>query len=72
MSDAHHIAQLRHAYMLLTRGLAVVQPEFADGLIAPTIRWLEQGRDDRLAKLEAILVDMGYDVDALLKWNAKP
>ncbi|MFC3175020.1 hypothetical protein ACFOD9_12240 [Novosphingobium bradum] len=35
------IAQLRHAYAQLVRGEVKDQREFAEGLIAPAIRFLE-------------------------------
>jgi hypothetical protein len=41
MSDAYHLAQLRHAYAHLVAGRVTNQKEFADGLIAPAIRHLE-------------------------------
>lgn len=36
------LAQLRHAYAHLAAGRVIDQREFADGLIAPAIRFLEQ------------------------------
>lgn len=46
MSLPFEIAQLRHAYMRLVAGRVVKQKEFADGLIAPTIRFLERLNDE--------------------------
>jgi hypothetical protein len=42
MSDAFHLAQLRHAYAQLAAGRVVDQKQFADGLIAPVIRHMEE------------------------------
>jgi hypothetical protein len=39
---AAEIAQLRHAYMHLAAGRVTKQKMFADGLIAPAIRFLER------------------------------
>ena len=36
------LAQLRHAYAQLKAGTVVKQPDFADGLIAPQIRKIEE------------------------------
>jgi len=38
---AHHIAQLRHAYSHLMAERVKDQRQFADGLIAPVIEYLE-------------------------------
>jgi hypothetical protein len=38
----YQIAQLRHAYAHLKAGRVKDQAEFADGLIAPVIEFLEQ------------------------------
>lgn len=42
MSMAFQLAQLRHAYKQLKAGRVKLQAEFADGLIAPVIRALEE------------------------------
>lgn len=41
-----HLAQLRHAYMQLCAGTVVDQKRFADGLIAPAIRYFEKAATD--------------------------
>lgn len=41
MSREFHLAQLRHAYSHLMAERVRNQREFADGLIAPVIRYLE-------------------------------
>jgi hypothetical protein len=38
----YHVAQLRHAYAQLAAGMVKDQKQFADGLIAPVIRALEE------------------------------
>lgn len=40
--DAFDVARLRHAYEHLAAGRVVNQKEFADGLIAPVIRRMEE------------------------------
>ncbi len=40
-TDEYHLAQLRHAYKQLAAGSVVDQKQFAEGLIAPAIRHLE-------------------------------
>lgn len=38
----YHVAQLRHAYAQLAAGMVKDQKQFADGLIAPVLRALEE------------------------------
>jgi hypothetical protein len=52
----YHLAQLRHAYAKLKAGEVIRQAQFADGLIAPAIRALEE------------LVDQRHDHRGMERW----
>lgn len=51
------IAQLRHAYEHLSAGRVTNQREFADGLIAPAIRFLERASADLMTAARFITED---------------